>query len=161
MRARSGIGCARHEGGAAQASPLPPALHYHSLFLSPDQARTVEGDAELHGHPLQVRVVADDAHNLAGELAGLVADEEVVEAVVGLADEDREALHLAAERVAAAARGGGGEGMGGRKAGGTGSFREESGGVYAQARRFRARLGGPHYTGTGHIYIRGTRVRAG
>ena len=48
----------------------------------------VVGDVELLGDVAQVVVVADDAGNVDGPLAGLVAGEQVVEAVTHAADED-------------------------------------------------------------------------
>ncbi len=52
----------------------------------------VERNAELLGDGAQRVVVADDERDVAHQLAGAVTQEQVVETVVGLRDEDRDAL---------------------------------------------------------------------
>ena len=54
----------------------------------------MERDAEVVRDRLEPVVVAHDERDVAGQLALLVADEQVVEAVVGLAHEDREPLAI-------------------------------------------------------------------
>lgn len=53
-----------------------------------------EAHTEALGHPLQVWMVADHQGDLTAQLACLMADQEVVQAVVLLADQYGHALHL-------------------------------------------------------------------
>jgi hypothetical protein len=69
------------------------ALLLLALVLLPDREDAI-GDPELPRDPLEIRVVAHDQRDLAAELPGLVAQEQVVEAVVGARDEDRHAFHV-------------------------------------------------------------------
>ena len=69
------------EVDAARPSRAARALLL-ALVLARD-GKDVELDPELLGDGLQIRVVAHDERNLAGELAGAVAQQQVVQAVVG------------------------------------------------------------------------------
>ena len=61
------------------------------LGLGRDREHAI-GHAELRRDRRELLVVADDQRDLAGELARAVAQQQVVEAVVGARDEDRDAL---------------------------------------------------------------------
>jgi hypothetical protein len=61
------------------------------LVLRGDREHPIR-DSELLGDALVVRMVAHDQRNLAAQLPGLVAQQQVVEAVVGPRGEDRHAL---------------------------------------------------------------------